>query len=85
MNGYKIGTVAQYYSNLGIAIIDLSQSVHVGDLIRVSGSIEFSQTVQLIQVEHEQITSAYAGDTVGVKMIKPVSPGDEIIKSDHEI
>lgn len=82
MNGYKAGIVTQYFANIGVTIVDLTQDIHVGDLIRVSGSVEFSQIVQSIQVEHERVESAKAGETVGLILSKPVSPGDEIIKNE---
>jgi len=33
-----------------------------------------------MQVEHNQVTSAKKGDTIGLKVDQPVKPGDEIIK-----
>ena len=75
----KVGVVTHYYPRVGVAIIDLSQPLHTGDRIRFQGSTEFSQTVSSIQIEHEQVESAAAGTTVGVKITKPVAPHDEVI------
>ncbi len=82
MSGYKAGIVTEYYENLGVAIVDLTQNLHVGDLIRVSGSVEFGQVIQVMQMEHEKVQLAKAGETVGLTLSKPVAPGDEIIKTE---
>lgn len=76
----KIGTVTHYYDKIGVAVVDLTAPLHVGDRIRLSGSTDFAQTVASVQVEHEQIQSAKKGDTVGIKVDQPVKPGDEIVK-----
>lgn len=81
MADYKIGTVTHYYSQVGVAIVDLTRDLHAGDWIKVTGSVEFTQRVESIQVEHEQIESAKAGDTVGLKLKSVVNIGDEICKS----
>ncbi len=77
----KIGNVTHYYDKIGVAVVDLTSPLHVGDHIKFSGSTDFSQTVESMQAEHEQVTSAASGDTVGVKVNQPVRPGDEVLKS----
>lgn len=79
MTELKVGVVTHYYEEIGIAIIDLSGPLHQGDRIRISGSKEFAQIVDTIQMEHELLPEAFAGDTVGLKVVQPVIPGDEII------
>jgi hypothetical protein len=76
----KIGVVTHYYDNIHTAIIDLSAPLHAGDRVRFTGSIEFNQLVETMQVEHEQITAADKGDTVGLIVKLPVTPGDEVVK-----
>lgn len=81
MSDLKVGQVTHYYDKISVAVIDLSAPLHKGDHIRISGSNEFIQTVDSIQAEHEQVDSAAAGDTIGLKINQPVKPGDEILKS----
>ncbi len=81
MTGYKIGVVTHYYSQLGMAIVDLTDELHVGDFIKIVGSTDFSQRVESIQVEHEQVQFAKPGDTIGLKVKSMVNIGDEICKS----
>ncbi len=81
MTDYKVGVVDHYYDKLGVAIVDLTLELRVGDFIKVLGSTEFSQKVDSMQVEHEQVQQAQAGETVGIKVTKAVKAGDEIIKT----
>lgn len=81
MADFKIGAVSHYYDKIGVAVIDLTGAVHVGDLVRFSGSTDFSQKVESLQMEHEKVDSAASGDTVGLKVGQPVKPGDEVVKT----
>lgn len=75
----KVGIVTHYYPRIGVAIVDLTQPLHVGDRVRFQGSSDFSQSVSSIQMEHEHIESASVGTTIGLKVTHPVSPSDEVI------
>jgi hypothetical protein len=77
----KIGTVTHYYDKIQTAVVDLISPLHIGDHIRFSGSREFSQSANNIQIEHEQVEHAEAGETVGIKTVQPVIVGDEVIKT----
>jgi putative protease len=77
----KVGTVTHYYDKIGVAVVDLTSPLHIGDRITFKSTDEFSQDVTSMQVEHEQVESAKKGDTIGLKTDKPVKPGDEITKS----
>ena len=80
MVDYKIGTVTHYYSELGVAIIDLQGPIHIGDRVRFSGDSDYSQLVESIQIEHEQVEMADKGESVGIKVKFPVGVGDEVVK-----
>lgn len=77
----KVGKVTHYYPKIGVAVVDLSAGLAVGDLILFSGSNEFTQSVSSIQVEHESIPAAKKGDTVGLKVDQPVKPGDVLSRT----
>lgn len=81
MANTKTGKVTHYYPKIGVAVIDLSSSLSTGDSITFSGSTDFTQTVSSMQVEHNNITSAKKGDTIGLKVEQPVKPGDLLVKS----
>lgn len=81
MSHLKVGTITHYYDKIGVAVVDLTSPLNVGDHVQIKGSADFAQTVDSIQVEHEQISRAKKGDTVGLKVIQTVSPGDELVKT----
>jgi len=81
ISNLKVGVVTHYYDKIGVAVVDLTSSLHTGDVIKFSGSTDFSQTVTSLQVEHEKIAAAKKGDTVGLKVDQPVKPGDEVLKA----
>lgn len=80
ISNLKVGVVTHYYDKIGVAVVDLTSTIHTGDVIKFSGSTDFSQTVTSLQVEHEKIETAKKGDTVGLKVEQNVKPGDEVLK-----
>ena len=51
-----VGKVIHYYDKIGVAVIKLEKALKVGDKVKfVYGENEFEQTVESMQLEHEQI------------------------------
>lgn len=77
----KVGNVTHFYTRLSVAIIELTDELKVGDEIRIKGhTSDFTQTVASIQVEHQDVPSAKAGDAIGLKAIEHAREGDEVFK-----
>jgi translation elongation factor EF-1alpha len=77
----KVGKVTHYYDNIGVVILELSDTLKVGDKIKFEGhGIDFEQTVDSLQVNHEQVQKASAGDMVGLKTDQKVREGTEVEK-----
>ena len=58
MAEHLVGTVRHYYGKLGVAGIELSSALKVGDTIHIQGhTSDFTQTVDSIQIEHETVES----------------------------
>ena len=75
----KIGTVTHYYGNIGVAVVELSGKLSIGDKIRFGdGKNEFEQTVGSMQIEHKDISSAKKGDAIGLKVDEKVSEGADV-------
>ena len=75
----KIGKVTHYYGNIGVAIIELSNKLSVGDRVKFShGEHEFEQVIESIQIEHKEIDSAKKGDVIGTKVGEKVGEGAEV-------
>ncbi len=72
----KIGTVTHYYGNIGVAIVELSGKLSVGDRIKFeNGKNEIEQTVESMQIEHKSIDSAKKGDVIGLKVDEKINEG----------
>lgn len=75
----KIGKITHYYGNIGVAIIELSGKLSVGDKVKFShGDREIEQTIESMQMEHKDIKSAKKGDVIGVKVEEKIGEGTEV-------
>ena len=76
-----VGKIVHYYTNIGVGIIELSDALKVGDKIHVKGhNDDFEQVVESMQVEHKDVQSAKAGESVGLKVGGRVREGDAVYK-----
>jgi translation elongation factor EF-Tu-like GTPase len=76
-----IGKVVHYFAKIGVAVIELSDALEVGDEIAVEGAVtNIKQTVESMEVEHKKIDKAKAGDSVGLKTIDRVREKDNVYK-----
>lgn len=79
--GKLIGTVSHYFGNIGVAVIEVKDSLKVGDTIRlVGGTTDFSQTVDSMEVEHEKVSEIKAGESAGLKIDQKVKEGYKVYK-----
>ncbi len=77
----EIGQVKHFFSKLGVAIIQLSAPLSVGDNIMVKGpATDFEMTVESIQVEHQPIKRAESGQSIGLKLPCPAEEKDVVYK-----
>ena len=77
-----IGKITHYFSNIGVAVIDLSSTLKVGDTIRIVGGEEtdFEQEVKSMQIDHKEVKIAKKGDSMGMKVDEKVHEGYKVFK-----
>ena len=82
MEKERVGHVIDYFAKIGVAAIDIdSGEIRIGDTLHFGGhTTDFSQEVESMQIEKEQVDSARAGDSVGIKLEERVRGGDEVYK-----
>lgn len=82
MSETKIGTVSHYFGHLGVAAVEITDGeLRTGDMVHIKGhSTDFQQTVESIQIEHEQVEVAKPGDSVGIQVIEKAREHDEVYK-----
>ena len=76
-----VGKVTHYFTRISVAIVELTDELNVGDEIHIKGhTSDFSQTVDSMQLEHQDVPSAKSGDAIGLKVIEHAREGDEVFK-----
>ncbi|MEK7658376.1 MAG: EF-Tu/IF-2/RF-3 family GTPase [Patescibacteria group bacterium] len=77
-----IGKITHYFSNIGVAVIDISGVLKEGDSIRITGgeNTDFEQEVDSMQVDHKEVKTAKKGDSVGLKVKEKVREGYSVYK-----
>jgi len=80
----KVGTVTHYYGKIGVAIVELSDTLKVGDRIKFENGAELEQAVDSMQIEHEQVEKAKKGDMVGLKVDQKVHEGATVSLVEEE-
>ena len=78
----QIGVISHYFNHLEVGIIELSAPLKVGETIRIQGAHDdFTQVVEAMQIEHEDVQEAKAGEAVGIKVSQKVHEHDKVYKA----
>ncbi|MEW6555994.1 MAG: translation elongation factor-like protein [Elusimicrobiota bacterium] len=82
MNEIEIGVVDHFYGHIPAATFTVKcEKVSVGDTIKIIGhGHEFTQQIEEMQIDRQNIQEAKQGDAVGIKVLQKVKPGDKIYK-----
>ena len=76
----EIGHVSDYFAKIGVAGIEItSGELKVGGTIHILGhTTDLTQKIESIQIEHEQVEVAKAGDSIGIKVDDRCRGGDKV-------
>lgn len=81
----KVGKVTHYFSRIGVAVLELTGDLMVGDSIHILGhTTDFEQVVSSMQIEHKNIQSVRPGDDIALKVIGKVRKGDTVYRISKE-
>ncbi|OGZ35781.1 MAG: hypothetical protein A3E90_01425 [Candidatus Portnoybacteria bacterium RIFCSPHIGHO2_12_FULL_40_11] len=77
-----IGKVTHYFTNIGVGVIEITEdNLRVGDSIHIKGATtDFEQKIESMQIEHENVEEAKAGQTIGLKTEQSVRENDQVYK-----
>ena len=79
--GKEIGKATHFFSKISVGVIELSKTLKVGDKIRIKGATtDFEQKIDSMQIEHEKVEKAKAGQSIGLKVKEPVREHDTVYK-----
>ncbi|MBM4143421.1 MAG: hypothetical protein FJ225_07520 [Lentisphaerae bacterium] len=77
----EIGVVSHFFDKIGVAAIELTGDLAVGDTIHIKGhTTDFTTTIGSIQIEHESVRKAGRGEGVGIKVAEKVRQHDKVFK-----
>lgn len=81
MSKKEIGEVFLYFKKPGVAAVKLTDVLNKGDEIQIKGhTTDFTQTVDSLQINQQNVETAEAGSDVGIKVKDRVRPGDKVYK-----
>ncbi len=76
-----VGKVIHYYDKIGVAVIKLTKSLKAGDRVKFERKDNsFEQTIESMQLEHEQVTVGKKGEEIAVKVDKVAKDGTGVYK-----
>ena len=77
----EVGKIAHFFSKINVAVVELTDTLSVGDRIRIQGpTTDFEQTVDSMQIEHAIVKTATKGQSVGLKVKDKVREKDTVYK-----
>jgi putative protease len=76
-----IGKITHYFTKIGVAVIELSDDVKIGDRIRIEGATtSFEQDVDSMEIDNKKVETATRGQSIGLKVKGRVRPPDSVYK-----
>jgi len=79
----EVGKVAHFFSRINVAVIEVKDTISVGDQILIKGpTTDIEQTVDSMEIEHEKVKQAKAGQSIGMKVNDRVRENDIVYKTD---
>jgi putative protease len=80
-NVVEVGRVTHFFTRISVAVVELNATLAVGDTILIKGpATDFEQVVGSMQIEHENIERAEAGQSIGLKVEQKVREEDIVYK-----
>ena len=82
MSDEQIGRVSAYFSKIGVAAIELTATLTVGESIRVKGTTtDFVTEIASMQIDRAAVESAGAGDGIGVRVPEKARKNDAVFRA----
>lgn len=82
MEEKEIGYISHYFGHISVAAVEITDgTVAVGDKLHFKGhTTDFATEVESMQIEHESVSEAKAGDSIGIKVSEKVRTHDKVFK-----
>jgi putative protease len=80
-NVLEIGHITHFFTKISVAVIELTAPLSVGDTILIKGpTTDFEQVVESMQIEHNNVQRAEAGQSIGLRVAQRVRENDMVYK-----
>lgn len=78
----KIGYVSNFFGKISVAAVEITDgTVSVGETLHFKGhSTDFTSKVVSMEIEHEPVTEAKQGDSIGLKVSEKVRKKAKVYK-----
>ena len=77
----EIGIITHYFGKISVGVIKLRAPLKVGEKIHIKGATtDFFQTVDSMQINHQNVSYAQRGQEVGIKVAQKVRENDKVYK-----
>lgn len=77
----EVGQVSDFFARVGVAGVQLTSTLKVGDTIHVKGhTTDLQMTVSSMQLDRVEIQEGRPGQAVGIKVPDRVRQGDTVYK-----
>ena len=77
----QIGKISHFFGKISVGIIELTDSIKIGDTIHIKGAHDdFLQVIDSMQIEHDKVQEAKKGESVGIKVANIVHVNDTVYK-----
>ena len=77
----EVGRVSHFFRKISVAVIELKDTVSVGDRVLIKGpTTNLEETVESMEIEHEKVQRAEAGQSIGLKVSDRVRENDTVYK-----
>jgi len=81
MSGIRIGKVTHFFDHIGVAVLELTDVIRVGDMVHFLGhASDFKQEITSLQIEHQNVDEAHPGQDVAMKVVQKLHPHDAVFK-----
>ena len=80
-NVVEIGRITHFFTKISVAVIELTTPLAVGDTIVIKGpTTDFEQPVESMQIEHNNVQRAEAGQSIGLRVAQRVRESAMVYK-----
>lgn len=77
----EVGRVSDYFARVGVAGIELTGALKVGEVIHIKGhTTDLTQPVESMQIDRADVQEAGSGDSVGILVSERCRSGDLVYR-----